>query len=66
MAYGTIELNVRDGVAELTLARPQAANAINLELARDLMDATLECEENKEVRAASSPVRVPCSAAAAT
>jgi len=40
-AYETIDLEVRDGVAHLTLNRPDAANGINLELAQDLMDATL-------------------------
>ncbi len=40
-AYETVDLDVRDGVAHLTLNRPDAANGINLELARDLMDATL-------------------------
>ena len=38
--YETIELEVRDGVAHLTLNRPEAANGISLELARDLMQAT--------------------------
>ena len=40
-AYETIDLDVRDGVAHLTLNRPDAANGINLGLARDLMAATL-------------------------
>jgi len=39
--YETIELEVSGGVAHLTLNRPEAANGINLELARDLMAATL-------------------------
>jgi 2-(1,2-epoxy-1,2-dihydrophenyl)acetyl-CoA isomerase len=40
-AYETVDLEVRDGVAHLTLNRPDAANGINLPLARDLLDATL-------------------------
>jgi 2-(1,2-epoxy-1,2-dihydrophenyl)acetyl-CoA isomerase len=40
-AYETVDLEVRDGVAHLTLNRPDAANGINLQLAQDLMDATL-------------------------
>ena len=39
--YETVDLEVRDGVAHLTLNRPDAANGINLPLARDLMDAAL-------------------------
>jgi 2-(1,2-epoxy-1,2-dihydrophenyl)acetyl-CoA isomerase len=51
MAYETIDLEVRDGVAYLTLQRPDAANSITVELARDLMQATLACDENPAVRA---------------
>jgi 2-(1,2-epoxy-1,2-dihydrophenyl)acetyl-CoA isomerase len=40
-AYETVDLEVRDGVARLTLNRPDAANGVNLPLARDLMDAVL-------------------------
>jgi 2-(1,2-epoxy-1,2-dihydrophenyl)acetyl-CoA isomerase len=39
-AYETISLDVRVGVAHLTLNRPDAANGINLALARELLDAT--------------------------
>lgn len=38
--YETIELDVRDGVAHLRLNRPDAANGINLALAKELRDAT--------------------------
>jgi 2-(1,2-epoxy-1,2-dihydrophenyl)acetyl-CoA isomerase len=51
MAYDTIELEVRDGVAHLTLNRPDAANGIDLALARDLMDATLAIAADDRVRA---------------
>jgi 2-(1,2-epoxy-1,2-dihydrophenyl)acetyl-CoA isomerase len=51
MPYSTIDLTVRDGVAHLTLNRPAAANSITLELARDLMHATLQCDEDPTVRA---------------
>ena len=49
-AYETIDLEVRDGVAHLTLNRPDAANGINLELASDLLDATLEISANPAAR----------------
>ena len=42
MTYETLLLDVRDGVAHLTLNRPDNANGINLALARDLFHATLE------------------------
>jgi len=51
MPYDTIDLTVRDHVAYLTLNRPSAANAITVELARDLMYATLQCDEDPAVRA---------------
>jgi 2-(1,2-epoxy-1,2-dihydrophenyl)acetyl-CoA isomerase len=50
MAYDTIDLDVRDGVAHLTLHRPDAANAINLELARDLLAATLAIAADPSAR----------------
>jgi 2-(1,2-epoxy-1,2-dihydrophenyl)acetyl-CoA isomerase len=51
MTYDTIELDVRDGVAHLVLNRPDAANGIDLALARDLMDATLAITADDRVRA---------------
>ena len=41
----------KGGVAHLTLNRPDAANAINLEMARELEEASLKCEEDPAVRA---------------
>ncbi len=41
----------RDGsVVRLVLNRPTAGNAINVEMARALMDAAIECDENPEIR----------------
>jgi 2-(1,2-epoxy-1,2-dihydrophenyl)acetyl-CoA isomerase len=51
MSYETIDLSVRDGIAHLTFNRPDAANSINLELSRDFMEATLQCDEDDGVRA---------------
>lgn len=51
MSGETIELNIRDGVAHLTFNRPDAANSMTVELARDLMHATLACDEDPRVRA---------------
>ncbi len=51
MPYDTIDLTVHDNVAQLTLNRPEAANSINVELARDLMYAALQCDEDPAVRA---------------
>jgi 2-(1,2-epoxy-1,2-dihydrophenyl)acetyl-CoA isomerase len=42
---------VRDGVACVTLNRPQAGNALDLEMARELMEVSLRCERDRSVRA---------------
>ena len=49
--YTTLEFNVRDGVAHVTLERPEAGNALNLELSQELLRAVLRCDEDPEVRA---------------
>ncbi len=49
--YTTLEFDVRDGVAHVTLNRPEAGNAINLELSQELLRAVLRCNEDPEVRA---------------
>ena len=50
MAYESIIYDVKDAVATMTLNRPDAYNALNLTLARDLFHATLEADEDREVR----------------
>ena len=47
----TVLLDVRDGVATVTLNRPDAANALNMECGRDLLEAALAVEFNPAVRA---------------
>ena len=65
--YETLLLDVRDGVAHLTLNRPDNANGINLALARDLFHATLEIADDSPRRArCCSPDRVHGSAVAVT
>jgi 2-(1,2-epoxy-1,2-dihydrophenyl)acetyl-CoA isomerase len=51
MSYENIDLKIDSGIAYLTLNRPASANSINLELAKDLMYAALQCDEAPEVRA---------------
>lgn len=51
MQYTHVLLDIRDMIAYLTLNRPEMLNALNLEMAKDLMDAALECERNPAVRA---------------
>jgi 2-(1,2-epoxy-1,2-dihydrophenyl)acetyl-CoA isomerase len=50
MAYQHLTLERAAGVATLTLNRPDAYNALNLPLGRELFDATLQLDEDPEVR----------------
>jgi 2-(1,2-epoxy-1,2-dihydrophenyl)acetyl-CoA isomerase len=50
MTDGSVLLEVRDGIAHLTLNRPESANAIDIGVARDLLAATTEIEMHSEVR----------------
>jgi len=47
----TVLVEVRDRVATVTLNRAEGANALNLAMGRDLLEAALRCEADPEVRA---------------
>lgn len=49
--YTTILFDVQDNVARITLNRPEAANAINAELATEFMHAAIRCDEDPQIRA---------------
>ena len=51
MDYSSIELSVKDHLAHLVLNRPDRANVINAETARELLAAAIECDENHDIRA---------------
>ncbi len=51
MQYKTLLFDVRENVAHITFNRPEAANAINLELAKELMYAMMQCDEDPRIRA---------------
>ena len=40
----------KDGVARLTLNRPKCGNSIDVQLARALMEAAIECDEDDSIR----------------
>src|SRR2546428_6501720 len=50
MPYQTLLLDRADAVATITLNRPDAYNALNLALGRDLFAAALELDEDPGVR----------------
>lgn len=47
----TVLVEVRDGVATVTLNRPAGANALNMDMGRDLLEAALRIEGDPAVRA---------------
>ncbi len=51
MAYEAILLDVKDGVATITLNRPERMNAWTATMGAELSDALSACNENDEVRA---------------
>ena len=50
-SYSTLELERDGGLARLTLARPESANSLDLEMGRELMQASIELDEDASVRA---------------
>ena len=50
MAYEKITHDLSDGIATITLNRPDAFNALDLQLARELHDAIIESSEDEAVR----------------
>jgi 2-(1,2-epoxy-1,2-dihydrophenyl)acetyl-CoA isomerase len=51
MEYQNLRYAVQDGVATVTLDRPDAANAIDLDLGRELMHVAIRCDDDPAVRA---------------
>jgi 2-(1,2-epoxy-1,2-dihydrophenyl)acetyl-CoA isomerase len=51
MSFETLLLDVEDRVAHLTLNRPDAGNAMNALMMRELRDAAIRCDEDPEIRA---------------
>jgi len=51
MEYENLRFEQAEGVATITLDRPDAANAIDLGLGRELMHAAIRCDEDPGVRA---------------
>ncbi len=49
--YTAVRFEVADHVARVTLNRPDAANALNMEMAQELMRVAIRCEEDAAVRA---------------
>jgi 2-(1,2-epoxy-1,2-dihydrophenyl)acetyl-CoA isomerase len=50
MTYETIVVDHRGGVATITLNRPAQFNALNLQMSKDLLQATISLDEDPSVR----------------
>jgi len=51
MELKTIDFTVADGVATITLDRPDAANALDLRMSQDLLSVASHCDANPAIRA---------------
>jgi len=51
MTFHNIQFETNDGLARVTLDRPDAANALNLDLVRELLEAATVCSEDGSIRA---------------
>ncbi|HEU5437884.1 MAG TPA: enoyl-CoA hydratase-related protein [Ktedonobacterales bacterium] len=51
MDYTTLRFELTDGVGKITLNRPDAFNAMNLAMVRELYDVTRRCDDDSAVRA---------------
>ena len=51
MIYETIKFEILEHVACITLNREEAANALNLKMAEELMEAAIRCDTDEQIRA---------------
>lgn len=47
--YETLGWSLSDGVATITFNRPRAGNALKMQMGRELMDASIRCDDDPEV-----------------
>jgi len=50
LKYESLRFNVEDGVAVITLSRPEKLNALDEQVARELLECLRRCEEDESVR----------------
>jgi 2-(1,2-epoxy-1,2-dihydrophenyl)acetyl-CoA isomerase len=51
MSYDSLILEIKDGVGLIRLNRPDDGNAITLEMAGEMLEVAIRCDEDPEVRA---------------
>jgi len=51
MPYETLDFDRQGNVAIIRMNRPESANALNRKMGMELMEVSIECDENPEIRA---------------
>ncbi|NLI82390.1 MAG: enoyl-CoA hydratase [Deltaproteobacteria bacterium] len=51
MPFNCIVLDIHEGVGVIRLNRPESGNAINMEMAREMLEAAILCDEDPAIRA---------------
>lgn len=51
MNFDSLDFELRNGVAHITLNRPAAQNAFDIPMGRELMEASIRCDEDPSIRA---------------
>ena len=49
--YTSLLFTINNGIARITLNRPDAANGMNMIMGRELMDVALRCDQDENIRA---------------
>lgn len=49
MDYKTIQLEMKEGVATISLNRVEALNAMDMAMAEELMDVAVRCDEDHAI-----------------
>ena len=51
MDYRYVNFEIDGGVARMTLNRPEAMNALHIDMCKEMMDVSIRCDEDPAVRA---------------
>jgi 2-(1,2-epoxy-1,2-dihydrophenyl)acetyl-CoA isomerase len=51
MSYEAVDFDLTGNIAVITMNRPQSANALNMTMGKELMELSIECDENPQIRA---------------
>ena len=51
MTYETLGYETADGVATITIDRPEAANSLSMQMCQEMMDASIRVDDDPDVRA---------------